>query len=72
MPLEVTFGLQDVDTKGASKSYPHTVFGVEAKMEKCSLDCCLWPSNLECIKQMLAEPRAGSNGSLLLDCVLSH
>lgn len=48
--LKVIFGLWDTNPKGTFQSYPHTVFKAEAKIKAYSLDSCLWPSNLECIK----------------------
>lgn len=53
--LMVTFGLWDTNPKGTFQSYPHTVFEAEAKIKTHSLDSCLWPSNLECIKHRQAQ-----------------
>lgn len=59
-----SFGLPDIHPRGTSKSYPHTVFEVEAKIETHSLDSCLWPSNLECIKHRHSQSR--------VQAVMSH
>ena len=53
--LEVTFGLWDTNPKGTFQSYPHTVFKAEAKIKTHSLDSCLWPPNLECIKHRQSQ-----------------
>lgn len=53
--LEVISGLWDTNPKGTFQSYPHTVFKAEAKIKTYSLDSCLWPSNLECIKHRQSQ-----------------